>query len=61
MYHTHMRPDRDDVITINWDNISPSKKKEFEKCTGKQGWPKRGVRVAITPPLLPGYPNMTAH
>ena len=34
MYHTHMRPDRDDVITINWNNISSSKKKEFEKCTG---------------------------
>ena len=34
MYHTHMRPDRDDFISINFNNISSGKKKEFEKCTG---------------------------
>ena len=33
-FHTHKRHDRDSHIVINWDNISPSKKKEFELCSG---------------------------
>lgn len=32
MYHTHMRPDRDEFVTVNWENMKSSKRKEFEKC-----------------------------
>ena len=32
MYHTHMRPDRDDFVTVNWNNIVSGKKGEFENC-----------------------------
>ena len=31
LWHEHNRPDRDDHISINWDNIEESWRKEFEK------------------------------
>ena len=29
--HEHTRPDRDDFISVNMDNIEPGKEKNFEK------------------------------
>ena len=29
--HEHTRPDRDDFISVNTDNIEPGKEKNFEK------------------------------
>ena len=29
--HEHTRPDRDDFISINYDNIEPGEEKNFEK------------------------------
>ena len=29
--HEHTRPDRDDFISVNFDNIEPGKEKYFEK------------------------------
>ena len=31
MLHEHSRPDRDNYITINWNNIKEGKKKYFKK------------------------------
>lgn len=31
-FHEHARPDRDDHVTIHWDNIDPSKYVNFEKA-----------------------------
>ena len=34
MYHTHMRPDRDDFVTINWVNVIGGRGNiNFEKHT----------------------------
>ena len=30
MYHEQSRPDRDDHLTVNWDNIEPGKEHNFE-------------------------------
>merc|ERR1719268_185349 len=32
--HTQKRPDRDTYITVNWNNITPQGKGQYEKCTG---------------------------
>ena len=29
MHHTHQRQDRDDYVTIEWENITPGKKQNF--------------------------------
>ena len=29
--HEHTRPDRDDFISVNFDNIQPGKEKNFER------------------------------
>ena len=33
-YHTQTREDRNDHITILWDNIQSDAREEFEYCTG---------------------------
>merc|ERR1711971_2594 len=35
MYHTHMRPDRDDFVTINMQNVRGKQKSQFKKCDPK--------------------------
>ena len=32
--HTQKRPDRDNYITVNWNNIAEGGKSQYEKCTG---------------------------
>jgi len=31
LFHEHTRPDRDDFVTVNWDNVSAGKELNFEK------------------------------
>ena len=33
-YHTHTRPDRDDYVRINFENVQHSQQGEFEYCSG---------------------------
>ena len=33
MYHEHQRPDRDDFVTIKWENIVEDNQHNFEKKT----------------------------
>ena len=33
-FHTHQRPDRDDHVTIQWENVMTSRRREFERCPG---------------------------
>lgn len=35
--HTHNRPDRDDFVAINWDNIDPAQAHNFKKKEGAIG------------------------
>ena len=35
-WHEQMRPDRDDYIKINFDNISPAMKNQFNKMDARR-------------------------
>ena len=34
IYHTHTRDDRDEHVRVRWENIQPSRKNEFQLCSG---------------------------